>query len=164
MNWDAIGATGEVLGALVVVFTLVYLSIQVRLARKATTDQSRIYRATAVREMILECCSNDALRMGQTRNWGLEPYYQELAEKTGVDIKEATRVDWGNGYYFWMWWGQNSSTHYDEYLSELEHVIAALCEAPGMRSSWEKSPLIRPLIDEDFAIFLDNILANNIKS
>jgi hypothetical protein len=163
MNWDAVGAIGEILGALVVVFTLVYLAIQVRLARNATADQSRIYRATAVREMILEGCSNDALRMGQTKNLGLEPYYLELAEKTGVDIEEATRLDWGNGYYFWMWWRQYSSTHDAEDRKELEHVIAALCAAPGMRSSWENSPLIRPLIDESFAKFVDETLAKSTR-
>ena len=30
MNWDAIGAVGEVLGALAVVLTLAYLAIQIR--------------------------------------------------------------------------------------------------------------------------------------
>ena len=30
MNWDAIGATGEVLGSIAVVITLVYLAVQIR--------------------------------------------------------------------------------------------------------------------------------------
>ncbi len=30
MNWDAIGAVGEIVGALAVVVSLVYLAIQVR--------------------------------------------------------------------------------------------------------------------------------------
>ena len=30
MNWDAVGAIGEIVGALAVVITLVYLAIQVR--------------------------------------------------------------------------------------------------------------------------------------
>lgn len=38
MNWDAIGATGEVLGALVVVLTLGYLAVQVR---QNTAQQKR---------------------------------------------------------------------------------------------------------------------------
>ena len=54
MNWEAIGAVGEVLGAIAVVITLGYLAVQVRHAKAATADQSRIYRATAVREMALE--------------------------------------------------------------------------------------------------------------
>ena len=35
MNWEAIGAIGEVLGALAVVITLIYLAVQVRQARMA---------------------------------------------------------------------------------------------------------------------------------
>jgi hypothetical protein len=30
MNWEAIGAIGEVLGALAVIVTLVYLAVQIR--------------------------------------------------------------------------------------------------------------------------------------
>ena len=36
MNWDAIGAIGEILGAIAVVATLAYLALQIKQARKAT--------------------------------------------------------------------------------------------------------------------------------
>ena len=45
MNWDAVGAVGEILGALSVVATLVYLAIQVRQnsnLAKATIRENRI--------------------------------------------------------------------------------------------------------------------------
>jgi hypothetical protein len=38
MNWDAIGAIGEVVGALGVVVTLAYLAIQIR----QNTDSARV--------------------------------------------------------------------------------------------------------------------------
>ena len=38
MNWEAIGATGEVLGALIVVITLGYLAVQIR---QNTAQQKR---------------------------------------------------------------------------------------------------------------------------
>ena len=40
MNWDAAGAIGEILGALLVVATLVYLSKQIRQHGVATTGGS----------------------------------------------------------------------------------------------------------------------------
>ena len=40
MNWDAIGALGEIVGAAAVVFSLVYLSIQIRLGAQATQDSA----------------------------------------------------------------------------------------------------------------------------
>ena len=36
MNWEALGAVGEIVGALAVVVTLAYLALQVRTARKTT--------------------------------------------------------------------------------------------------------------------------------
>ena len=41
MNWEAIGAIGEVLGAFAVVMTLLYLAVQVKYAKNATTDATR---------------------------------------------------------------------------------------------------------------------------
>ena len=40
MSWDAIGAIGEIIGAIAVVATLTYLAIQTRLTRKALTDNA----------------------------------------------------------------------------------------------------------------------------
>jgi hypothetical protein len=159
VNWEAVGAIGEVLGAAAVVVTLGYLAVQVRHAKNATADQSRIYRATAVREMILETCRDDTLRKLQTKSWGMESYYQAMADELGLPLEDATKLDWGNGYYFWMWWGQYASTIHRRDRRELEHIIATLGGTPGMRAHWEKSPLTRPLLDRRYVRFVDGILA-----
>lgn len=159
MNWDAIGAIGEVLGAAVVVLTLGYLAVQVRHAKTATADQSRIYRATAVRDMILETCRDETLRMLQTRSWGMEEYYETMAGEMGLTIEEATKLDWGNAYYYWMWWGQYASTTESKDNEELENIIAKMGSAPGMLAHWKKSPLTRPLLDPEYVKFVDTLLA-----
>ena len=46
MNWDAIGAVGEILGALAVVVTLIYLARQ-------TKENSRAVKASSAREVTL---------------------------------------------------------------------------------------------------------------
>lgn len=46
MNWEAIGAIGEVSGALAVVLTLLYLARQISESRKATIAE--IYHLSAV--------------------------------------------------------------------------------------------------------------------
>lgn len=48
MNWTAIGAIGEIVGALAVVFTLVVLIIQVRHSTQATQETNRLERAAAI--------------------------------------------------------------------------------------------------------------------
>lgn len=40
MNWDAIGAIGELVGALAVVLTLAYLAMEVRRNRLSTESSS----------------------------------------------------------------------------------------------------------------------------
>ncbi len=59
LNWEAIGAVGEILGALVVVATLIYLAAQVRESRKATAAdiyQTRaMSRAEAELQIALNC-------------------------------------------------------------------------------------------------------------
>jgi len=159
MNWEAISSIGEIVGAMAVVVTLGYLAVQVKHAKAATADNSRLIRAQGVREMCLEMCRNDALRMTQTKNWDLVAYYEDMAEKLGDSVEEVTRVDWANCYYFWMWWGQYASTRESRDLNELENVIGGLCSAPGMKLSWETSPLNRPLLQDDFVAFVDGIVA-----
>ena len=40
MNWDALGALGEIVGAVAVVLTVAYLAIQIRQSGKTSTQQS----------------------------------------------------------------------------------------------------------------------------
>lgn len=129
MNCDAIGAMGELLGALVVAGPLAYLAVQARHAKTATADQSRLYRATAAREVILETCRDDDLRMLQIKAWDMEPYYESLAKKHGMTIEEASKLDWGNAYYFWMWWGQWASTTESRDMKEIGHVVVIAAAA-----------------------------------
>jgi hypothetical protein len=158
MNWDAIGATGEILGALTVILTIVYLSIQVKHARTATVDQNRLTRATAIRELILTMCNNDELRDGNMRNWGLGDYYEKHASELGVSSTEASRNDWLNIYYMWTYWGQWVSSHEERDVDELKHVISAVLSSPGVRYTWENSPIAKPFLDEPFVDFVDGVI------
>ena len=51
MNWDAIGAIGEIVGAIAVVATLLYLSAQIRQANRATRSESIQEATTAFNEI-----------------------------------------------------------------------------------------------------------------
>jgi hypothetical protein len=48
MNWEAIGALGEVVGAAAVVLTLVFLAIQLRQNTIATRESNRLERLAAI--------------------------------------------------------------------------------------------------------------------
>ena len=53
MNWEAIGAIGEIIGAAAVALTLGYFAIQLRASKDAAADANRLERAKGVREMML---------------------------------------------------------------------------------------------------------------
>jgi len=42
MNWDAIGAIGEIVGALAVVLSLIYLATQIRASNSVAQRDSRL--------------------------------------------------------------------------------------------------------------------------
>ena len=58
MNWDAIGAVGEMLGATGVIVTMLYLTAQIREARRATQAVVIWEKAKAIRDMSLVWYTN----------------------------------------------------------------------------------------------------------
>jgi len=52
MNWDAIGAAGELVGAVAVLITVIYLAIQIRHTRDALRRAVRQSRAEVSRNRL----------------------------------------------------------------------------------------------------------------
>ena len=84
MNWDAIGAVGEILGAAVVVVTLGYLAIQLRLARGAYEIQSTYSSHEYYSRWRTAIIENTELRQSITKSNRGEPLTddEELALST----------------------------------------------------------------------------------
>ena len=61
MNWDAIGAVGEVVGALGVIFSVLYLAVQIRSNTKATRKQNAHDHNVAAREVWSQLASNNEI-------------------------------------------------------------------------------------------------------
>lgn len=61
MNWDAVGAIGEIVGALAVVMTLIYLAVQVRQSTNATQAVS-IQTASSLDQEFLLALGTDQSR------------------------------------------------------------------------------------------------------
>ena len=140
MNWDAIGAIGEIVGALAVVLTLGYLANQVRHAKEVAADTNRLERSKGVRDMMLASASNSDLRENLTKGLLLSDYYSEIASKLNMSSNEAASFDWAMLYWFWLHWGQYASTTKDSDVEELRTVINGFYRNPGVRLCWEKSP------------------------
>lgn len=163
MNWEAIGALGEIVGALAVVLTLAYLAIQVRHAKAAATDTNRLERSKGVRDMMLASAADSGLRENLTKGLQLSDYYNEIASNLNMSSDEAASFDWAMLYWFWLHWGQYASTTKESDVEELRNVISGFYRNPGVRVCWEKSPWARPVLEKDFVNFVDEILAQDPK-
>ena len=159
MNWDAIGAIGQLLGALAVVITLGYLAVQVRVARSTAADTNRLTRAVGVREALLAAMNNVDLIETLVGAYGAETYFKDLAAKFSLSINQAARADMYNLHWFWLHWGQFSSAKNRDDVIELSRHIRTFYATPIVRYSWDKSPFGRSLLDPRFVEFADGLLA-----
>ena len=148
MNWEAIGALGEIVGALAVVLTLAYLAIQVRHAKEASADTNRLERSKGVRDMMLASAADSGLRENLTKGLQLSDYYNEIASNLNMSSDEAASFDWAMLYWFWLHWGQYASTTKESDVEELRNVISGFYRNPGVRVCWEKSPWARPVLEK----------------
>ncbi len=110
MNWDAIGALAETLGALAVLITLVYLSIQIR---QNTSSTKAIFRQNVfeshlginkvvlenseLRDLLFLVTSGEPLNAEQKFHWGIYMYnlvrVAENAYRQFID-EHYTEQDW----------------------------------------------------------------------
>ena len=82
MNWEAIGAIGEIVGAAGVVVTLLYLAVQVRLSRQATDVNTQVNRAaSAARSQD----ANSELNQLLASNAGLSELLSRALEQASFD-------------------------------------------------------------------------------
>ena len=157
MNWEAIGAVGELLGATVVVITLIYLAMQVKSAKLTAIDANRLARAKGVTDMQLAYLSN--------KNWdaraavykvnGVYSYYEKFAADMSLSVEHACDADVENIYWFWLHWGQFSSQNSPEDLEELAYTIGIFYQLPVMQYSWKNSPWAKPLLGAMFIEFVE---------
>ncbi len=100
MNWDAIGATGEVLGSLVVLITLAYLAAQVRHARSLLKVSVQSMWLQSARdswlnriqspELVDAILETDAI-LGEGFSLG-HPLIQWLVDEVGLDRRKAYMI------------------------------------------------------------------------
>lgn len=160
MNWDAIGAIAEAVGALAILITLIYLAVQVRQAKLASADTNRLTRASGCREVTLAMMQNPKLLESVWSAYGADgtKYLQGLAEEVSGSIEEAGQIDLYTQYYAWLHWGQFSTTMTSEDERELRNIAGAFYNVPAIRYAWENGLGTKAVMDTDFAAFIDSVL------
>ena len=157
MNWEMIGATGEWAGALAVVITLVYLSIQIRQAKEATRQATEQRRGEAAQRQLQLIVENPKFAELLTRNSGHALHNDEMAAHWGCSRAEALQL-----VMFYSAWG---SAWEEYYLSESRdpkrwatverRIVGQLSTEPG-RSFWNN---LNQLYSPEFVSRVDDLLA-----
>ena len=127
MNWEAIGAIAEAVGAAGVIASLVYLGVQIRSNTRAAKVAAYQQMIAAGRDLSLAVFANNDLFETMVRRWGLTD--QEEIDKTREGLFfDSTLAAWESQVY------QHEQGMLDDRLGRsVAHVSATL--SPAIRTS-----------------------------
>ncbi len=160
MNWDAIGAIGELLGAIGVILTLVYLAFQIRQNTKQLVQNALSASASAVNASVTALRENrrSVYESAELTDIWLKGQHhpRELAESESYRF----RLVMINGLdTLWDVYCQTIVTGYSpetwerQGVSTLERVVAS----PGGRLFWTQ---LRDSYSNEFRSEVDRVLAS----
>lgn len=157
MNWDAVGAIAELLGAIGVIVSLVYLSIQIRINTRQVGEHSRELRIATIDSV---AASFSRFRDPLIR----DPELAELwlrGTKDYETLGEVERVRLGRLLQELFFAHQNTYSRYKEGASSedtwLDHrqTIAANLRQPGIRTWWATT---RAIYADDFEEVVETLI------
>jgi len=135
MNWDAIGAVGEAVGAIGVVATLAYLAVQIRQNTGATRAASHL--------AIIEALNQGNLAQAQDAELA-QIWVSGLKDRGVLTETERQRFDSLCLAYFHvfdsLWYSAKVGTAERDLLLSEEKGFVYLMDSPGVYDWWEANP------------------------
>ena len=132
LNWEAIGAIGEIIGAAGVIITLLYLASQLRQNTRALQVTS-IDSTTQV--------GNDVRRLLAENPEMTDIYRRGLADPDSLDDLEYERFRLAvtNGIWaLWNAWAQAKLGGRESWTAQ-QHILVRMLTAPGGRLYWAEN-------------------------
>ena len=161
MNWEAIGAIGEIVGAIAVVATLAYLATQVRYARLAASDNSRQNRTQGILDLELAYLNNSDFRSAWDNGEGNESLEitKDVASTLGTTIDETRLIIRGATTWAWLHWAQYHSIKTEKDAKELENIVREFYSIRPVSVVWQEHPWVRSRFDSEFTDWVDSLIA-----
>lgn len=153
MNWDAIGAIGELIGATAVVISVVYLAVQIR----GQTSESRL---AATRE--LSSRRTDAMKIALRDDALLKVYVKALRDYEsleGVDRLKASllfNILMRNAEQDYIHKGTGHAD--DPYLESVDRVLSQNVASPGLQEWWATTS---NLFNHNFQAHVNELIAES---
>ena len=151
MNWEAIGAVGELIGAVTVVLTLLYLAIQIR-------QNSQAVKNTAAQALLSEL--NDCLRLGSSNPDTARAVI--LGQTLFDELSEEGRAQFITWIFAWMRTIEQAYFQYvqgyiDEEMWEGQRAhLRQLIQAPAVKTWWSHR---RIFFSQRFQNYMDELAA-----
>ena len=130
MNWEALGAIGEILGAAAVVVSLLYLGIQIRATRETSKKavlQGSYSKFNDFRQSLFESPELAGLFLN-----GLE-HPEELSREDLFRFMAACESLFLSGEELWLLFDKKVD---DERMNNTMGALAAFIDTPGGRAFW----------------------------
>ena len=164
MNWEEVGAIGQVLGSIAVLVTLGYLSIQVRHARQEVRRSINQSRFETIRKFNMTYATDERLNSLRSKSHillgGQEfAFARELIDRTGMTREEASALSWDQQ----AWWQYRTEMipHLDELTQSerkmFEFGIRQYRDFPLSKLWYETSR--QTILNPDIVRYVDNLLA-----
>lgn len=164
MNWEALGAIGEVGGAVAVVGSLVYLAVQIRQNTGQLEEQSRNHELTSL--IAVEACFSNFRGM-VTRNAQVASlWHRALEDLDQLSPEERTQADYLFREFFWSWANFWVKVHRGDFretdmeLATFEDPNSEMdrhLQHEGVRAWWDRDDN-RVLFFPEFAEVVDRIV------
>ena len=156
------GAIGEIVGAVGIIITLIYLATQIRYARIASTDATRQHRVSAIREIETQITSNPEISSAwfKAAAPSLSGMHDPLSEAYDLTPEEARITASIASHWMWTHWAHYRSMRSKEDTEELENLIRHFYTQPPM-DLFISLPFVRAHFESDFWNWLDSVLQEN---
>ena len=119
MNWDAIGAIGEIAGAIVVVATLVYLSRQISQNASALSRSNEYAQASSIHDTNALYVQIFALLVQDPEMASI--YHRALSQELLDDVEAVRFASFINAYFAWsedLYSQSNAELGFSEYTGQ----------------------------------------------
>jgi hypothetical protein len=149
VNWEAVGAIGEVVGAFGVILTLGYLAIQIRQNSAVVRSATRQAISTTQAEVGFRLAENAELRSAALHYTNLESTVRETELAAHFYLRAVLRT-YENQYHQHV-----DGTFDDSIWSGYRNSMAQSFTSPATREFWEAH---RSLYSPEFAEFIESDL------